>query len=139
MITSLRFLILPSCFLLFAGCAGTGNFQSLVSSQLAQSAVTAVAQHYGGAQAAELAAAGLSATADVIQGYVDQKPPLQVAANSPGVKGVSQIVVDYLKTKGWVTQSTVDNLHSAAQIAANATAPNARPASDPRSTVNDGP
>lgn len=77
----------------------------------------------------ELAAAGLSATADVMQGYVDKKPSLQVAANSPGVKGVSQIVVDYLKTKGWITQQTVDNLHAAAQIAANATV----------STVNQGP
>ena len=71
----------------------------------------------------ELAAAGLSAAAEVMQGYVDKKPPLQVAASSPGVQGVGQIVVDYLKTKGYVTQATVDNIHAAAQIAANATPP----------------
>lgn len=107
--------------------------QSLATSDLAKSAVTAVAKHYGGAQAGELAAAGLSATAEVMQGYVDHKPPLQVAANSPGVKGLSQIVVDYLQTKGWITQATVDNLHAAASIAATATV------SQPRSTVHDGP
>lgn len=101
----------------FTGCSA----QSIVSNQLAQKAVTAVAKHYGGEKAGELAAAGLDATAEVMQGYVDKKPPLEVAANSPGVKGVSQIVVDYLKTKGWITQKTVDNLHNAAQIAANAT------------------
>ncbi|MEY2500573.1 MAG: hypothetical protein QOI07_907 [Verrucomicrobiota bacterium] len=113
------------CALLFTGCTA----QSVVSNQIARSAVTEVAKHYGGEKAGELASAGLYAAADVMQGYVDKKPPLQVAANSPGVTGVSQIVVDYLKTKGWVTQQTVDNLHNAAQIAANATV----------STVNDGP
>lgn len=113
------------CGLLFTGCSA----QSIVSNRLAQNAVASVAKHYGGAQAGELAAAGLSATADVMQGYVDKKPPLEVAANSPGVKGVSQIVVDYLKTKGWITQKTVDNIHAAAQIAEHATV----------STVNEGP
>jgi hypothetical protein len=127
--TTKKFLIpiLAICALAFTGC----STQSLISNKLAQSAVTAVAKHYGGKQAGELASAGLSATAEVLQGYIDKKPPLEVAANSPGVKGVSQIVVDYLKTKGWITQKTVDNLHAAAQIAANATSP--------RSTVNDGP
>ncbi len=110
-------------------CVGGCTVRSLTANDLARTAVVAVAQHYGGASAGELAAAGLSATADVMQGYVDKKPPLAVAANSPGVKGVSQIVVDYLKTKGWITQATVDNLHAAATIAANATV----------STVNEGP
>jgi hypothetical protein len=116
-------LLIPLLFL--CSC----STKSVVSNQLAQKTVAAVARHYGGAKAGELAAAGLSATADVMQGYVDKKPPLEVAANSPGVKGVSQIVVDYLKTKGWITQKTVDNLHAAAQIAEHATV----------STVNEGP
>jgi hypothetical protein len=116
------------CVSLFNGC---GTAQSLVSNQLAQSAVTSVAQYYGGAKAGEFAAAGLSAAAEVMQGYVDKKPPLQVAANSPGIKGVSQIVVDYLRTKGWITQQTVDNLHAAAQIAANATPPAPPPSTGP--------
>lgn len=123
--------ILPLIALAFLTSCGTGNFQSLASNALAQSAITNVARYYGGDDAGALASAGLSATADVLQGYVDKKPPLEIAANSPGVKGVSQIVVDYLKTKGWVTQETVDSLHSAAQIASNAT--------EKRSTVNDGP
>lgn len=116
-------LVIPVLFL--CGC----STQSLVSNKLAQDTVAAVARHYGGANAGELAAAGLSATADVMQGYVDKKPPLEVAANSPGVQGVSQIVVQYLKTKGWVSQETVNNIHSAAQIAERATV----------STVNEGP
>lgn len=102
---------------------------SIATSDLANRVVTAVARHYGGAEAGELASAGLSATAEVLQGYVNKKPPLQVAANSPGVKGVSQIVVEYLREKGWVTQNTINNLHSAAQIAEHATV----------STTNEGP
>jgi hypothetical protein len=108
---------------------GCGSAQSLASSKLAQDTVASVARYYGGADAGALAAAGLSATADVMQGYVDKKPPLQVAANSPGVQGVSQIAVEYLKKQGWVTQATVDNIHSAAQIAERATV----------STVKEGP
>jgi hypothetical protein len=109
-------------------CSGCSS-RSLVTNRLARETVAAVAKYYGGSQAGELAAAGLSATADVMQGYVDKRPPLQVAANSPGVQGVSQIVVNYLQSKGWITQGTVDTIHAAAQIAANATV----------STVNEGP
>lgn len=113
--------------ILFAliGCSA----QSVISNQIAKDTVTAVARHYGGEEAGALASAGLSATADVLQGYVDKKPPLEIAANSPGIQGVSQIVIRYLKTKGWVSQKTVDNLHQAAQIAEHATV----------STVNEGP
>lgn len=120
-------LILLILLVLFlCGCSST---KSLVSSQIARDTVTAVAKHYGGSQAGELAANGLSAAADVMQGYVDKQPPLEVAAKSPGVQGVGQVVVNYLKTKGWITQKTVDNLHQAAQIAVNVTVP----------TVNEGP
>jgi uncharacterized protein YceK len=119
--------ILALIILVLSGCSTT--VQSVVSNKLAQETVAAVAKHYGGAQAGELAAAGLSATADVMQGYVDKKPPLQVVANSPGVQGVSQVVVNYLKTKGLVTQKTVDSIHAAAQIAEHATV----------STANEGP
>jgi hypothetical protein len=115
--------------LILTFCAGCGTTKSIVSSKIAHDTVTAVARHYGGANAGELASAGLYATADVLQGYVDKKPPLEVAANSPGVAGVSQIVVSYLKRKGFVTQKTIDNLHAAAEIAAHATV----------STVNEGP
>jgi hypothetical protein len=118
-----KLLLIPVLFL--CSC----STKSLVSNQLAKDTVTAVARHYGGEKAGELASAGLSATADVLQGYVDKKPPLEVAANSPGVVGVSQIVVNYLKKKGLITQKTVDNIHAAAQIAEHATV----------STVNEGP
>lgn len=123
------FLTVPLVGISFFVLVGCGTTKSLVSNQIAKDTVTAVAKHYGGAEAGALASAGLSATADVLQGYVDKKPPLEIAANSPGVQGVSQIVVRYLKTKGWITQKTVDNLHQAAQIAEHATV----------STVNEGP
>lgn len=126
-------LIALALALFFASLLVTGcSVQSVASNELAQNAVTAVAKHYGGEKAGELAAAGLSASAEVLQGYVDKKPPLEVAANSPGVKGVSQVVADYLKTKGVVTQKTIDDIHLAAQVAGNATV------SQP-STVNGGP
>lgn len=118
-----KLLLIP--LLTLCGC----STKSIVSNQIAKDTVTAVAKHYGGAEAGALASAGLSATADVLQGYVDKKPPLQIAADSPGVQGVSQIVVRYLKTKGFVTQKTIDNLHTAAQIAEHATV----------STVSEGP
>jgi hypothetical protein len=111
-----RLFLIPLFFL-----CGCGTTQSVLTNKLANDTVAAVARHYGGTQAGELASAGLYATADVLQGYVDKKPPLQVAANSAGVQGVSQVVVNYLKEKGWVTQNVVDNLHAAAQVAERAT------------------
>ncbi len=111
--------ILPVA-LLCPGCA-TVPASGSVAEFVAKQAVVAVAQHYGGDKAGELASAGLSAAADVMQGYVNQKPPLQVAAASPGVTGVGQVVVNYLVDRGYVSQSVVNQLHDAAQIAANVT------------------
>lgn len=105
--------------LLFAGCASFTP--STLSSGLAHDAVVAVSQHYGGDKAGQLASAGLSAAAEVLQGYIDKQPPLKVAAASPGVTGVGQVIVDYLKTKGYVTQDTVNKIHDAAQVAVNIT------------------
>lgn len=109
------------------GCANAPTWQkTLAPESLAGETITAVAQHYGGQKAANLASAGLYATADVLQGYVDKKPPIDVITQSPGVEGVGHVVVDWLKAKGVVTQATVDNLHKAASFAARVTytAPN---------------
>lgn len=109
------------CVALF--CAGCANFPApdSIAALLAKQAVIAVAQHYGGDKAGELASAGLSAAAEVMQGYVNKQPPLQVAAASPGVTGVGQVIVNYLVDRGYVTQGVVNQIHDAAQIAANAT------------------
>lgn len=129
----MKTLILALIALAFTGCATAVSWKDkLAPDSIAGQTVTAVAQHYGGQKAAELASAGLYATADVLQGYVDKKPPLDVITQSPGVEGVGHIVLDYLKDKGVVTQATVDKLHAAAAFAARLTYA-------PKSTVNDGP
>jgi hypothetical protein len=109
--------------LLLVGCQTVKDYGVGVAKQLAVEAIDQVAQHYhiDQSEAKSLASAGLSAAADVAQGYVDKKPPLEILVASPGVKGVGQKVVDFLKTKGYITQSTVNTIHNAAQIAANST------------------
>jgi hypothetical protein len=106
-----------------AGCASTPTTwqAQLAPDSLANKAVVNVANHYGGQKAAELASAGLYAAADVLQGYVDKKPPIDVITQSPGVEGVGHLIVGYLKDKGVITQKTVDNLHKAAAFAARVT------------------
>ncbi len=111
--------LLPVAFLC-PGCASIPVPDS-IAEIIAKQAVVAVAQHYGGDKAGELASAGLSAAAQVMQGYVNKEPPLQVAAASPGVSGVGQVVVNYLVDRGYVSQGVVNQLHYAAQIAANVT------------------
>jgi hypothetical protein len=116
-----RLLLIPLAFLCFS-CTPEQQAQAIaMTGSLAGDAVKAAATYYGGPAAGELASAGLSAAAEVLQGYVDKKPPLQVIEKSPGVAGVGQVVVNYLKTKGIVTQATVDKIHTAAVVAANAT------------------
>lgn len=115
--------LIPLTFLCFS-CTPEQKANALaVAGSLANDAVKAAATYYGGPVAGQLASAGLSAAAEVLQGYVDKKPPLQVIEKSPGVAGVGHVVVDYLKSKGIVTQATVDKIHTAATIAANSTAP----------------
>jgi hypothetical protein len=107
---------------LLVGCSTMTTWRSqLAPDTLGNKAVIAAAEHYGGKDAADLASAGLSATADVLQGYVDKKPPIDVITQSPGVQGVGHIILDYLKDKKIITQSTVDNIHKAALFAAQVT------------------
>lgn len=109
--------------MLLCGCATTPTqWQAqLAPNTLANKAVVSVAHHYGGQSAAELASAGLSATAEVLQGYVDKKPPLDIIVQSPGVEGVSHVVINYLKDKGYVSQETVNAIHKAALFATKIT------------------
>lgn len=107
---------------LLTGCATATTWQAqLAPDSLASAAIVAVAESKGGPEAANLASAGLYAAGDVLQGYIDKKPPLDVITNSPGVEGVGHVLLNYLTTKGVVTQATVDNIHKAAAFAARVT------------------
>ena len=92
---------------MFTSCASITSPPGIAST-LAQDAVVAVAKHYGGDKAGELASAGLPAPAEVLQGYVNHEPPLRGQAASPGVTGLGKIVVDYLKASGYVSQDLVN-------------------------------
>jgi hypothetical protein len=108
--------------ILFCGCGTTTTWQSqLAPDSLATQAVVAAAKHYGGTKGANLASAGLSAAGEVLQGYIDKKPPLDVITSSPGVEGVGHVLVNWLKDKGVVTQSLIDNIHQSAAFAARVT------------------
>lgn len=104
-----------------SACTTTSWQTQLAPDSLASNAIVATADHYGGAKAANLASAGLYATADVLQGYIDKKPPIDIITQSAGVEGVGHTVLDYLKDKKYVTQKTVDNIHKAALFAAKMT------------------
>lgn len=119
--TILQYSITPLLLLVLSGCA-TATWQAqLAPDSLASQTISAVATKYGGKDAGALASAGLSATADVLQGYVDKKPPLDIVVESPGVEGVGHVLVNYLTAKGLVTQATVDQIHKAAAFAARVT------------------
>lgn len=112
-------------YLQMGGCATTSSWEStaasVASSGLANMAVTTVAKHYGGEKAGELASAGLSATADVLQGYVNKQPPIDIVTQSPGVAGLGKVMVNWLVDRGTVTQQTVNDVHKAAELASGVT------------------
>lgn len=118
-------LLILSLFVL-SSCS-TNSWQSqLQPNSLASQAVTAAARYYGGAKGADLASAGLYATADVLQGYVNKEPPIDIITKSSGVKGLGKVTVDWLVDKGVVTQTTINNVHKAAALAANMTEGNTK-------------
>lgn len=116
-------LLLALAFLFMTGCGKPklSDPATFAPNTLVSKSVTAVAKHYGGESAGQLASDGLYATATVLQGYVDKKPPLDIIADSPGVQGMGAVMVNWLKNKGYVTQNMVNNIHKAAAIAANIT------------------
>jgi hypothetical protein len=120
-----RFLILSA--ILLAGCstltAPTKAALLTSAENLAATSVKAVAQHYGGAVAGDLASAGLSALGSVLQGYVGAPVPPEIVKASPGVAGLGQKLVALVSSKWPVTQKVVDDVHRAAAIAAGLTSP----------------
>lgn len=118
----IRIFLCGACLLLGACATSTPTWQQqLAPSGLASQVISSVARHYSGENAGELASAGLSAAAEVLQGYVAEKPPIDIITESPGVEGVGRVLINFLKDKGVVTQEMVNGIHKAAAFAARVT------------------
>ncbi len=84
---------------------------------LANIAGTAAATYYGGPAAGQLASAGLSALGSVLQGYVGTAVPPSIVEATPGVANVGSAIVPMIAPNHTVTQSDVNTVNEAAQIA----------------------
>ncbi len=84
---------------------------------LANIAGTAAATYYGGPEAGELASAGLSALGSVLQGYVGATVPTSIVQATPGVANVGTSVSAVISPNRTVTQSDVNTVNAAAQVA----------------------
>lgn len=85
---------------------------------IAQTAVTAAATAYGGPLAGQLASAGLSGLATVLQSYVGKQVPTKVVTASPGIQAVGKAVTPLVTSSKPVTQADVNTVWNAAAIAA---------------------
>jgi len=111
--------------LLLPGCATLTPQQGAIADDaitVAQIAGTAAAAVYGGPAGGQLAGAGLSALATVLQGYVGSKIPPAIVATSPGVPAVAQAVLPLISTNKTVTQADVNTVWTAAQQLSGPTA-----------------
>jgi len=103
------------------GCSTLGNSTTgalLVDAEtLAEIAGSAAATYYGGPAAGQLASAGLSALASVLQGYVGATIPTSIVQASPGVANVGAAVAAVIAPAHKVTQSDVNVVNAAAAIA----------------------
>jgi hypothetical protein len=95
-----------------------GKAVLVTSETIAQVALEAAAQNFGGPTAGKLASAGLDALASVLQGYIDKPVPAAVVKASPGIAGVGKAVQPYVTSQQSVTQSDVNTVYQAAAIAA---------------------
>lgn len=89
----------------------------VTSETIAQVALEAAAQNFGGPTAGKLASAGLDALGAVLQGYIDNQIPAAVVKASPGIQGVGKAVQPFIASGQTVTQSDVDTVYQAAAIA----------------------
>ena len=116
-------LLLSALSLTQTGCGtldATQRGALLVGAEtLANIAGTAAATYYGGAEAGQLASAGLSAVGSVLQGYVGTTIPTAVVQATPGVANVGQAVAAVIAPNHTVSQGDVTAVYKAATIAAN--------------------
>jgi hypothetical protein len=116
--------LLPACSTLTSGQRGA----LLVGAEsLANIAGTAAATYYGGPAAGQLASAGLSALGTVLQGYVGASIPTSVVQATPGVANVGSAVAAVIAPNKPVSQSDVNTVNTAAQIASTLNIPAASP------------
>ncbi len=94
-----------------------GKAVLVTSETIAQVALEAAAQNFGGPTAGKLASAGLDALGAVLQGYIDKQVPAAVVKASPGIQGVGKAVQPFVASGQTVTQSDVDTVYQAAAIA----------------------
>jgi hypothetical protein len=90
---------------------------------IAQSVGTAAAGVYGGPVGSELAGAGLSALATVLQGYVGKRVSPTIVAASPGISAVAKAVAPIVQTNHTVTQADVNTLWDAAALTGSNSVP----------------
>ncbi len=94
-----------------------GRAVLVTSETIAQVALEAAAQNFGGPTAGKLASAGLDALGAVLQGYIDKQVPAAVVKASPGIQGVGKAVQPFVASGQPVSQSDVDTVYQAAAIA----------------------
>jgi hypothetical protein len=113
----------PACSSLTSGERGA----LLVGAEaLANIAGSAAASYYGGSQAGELASAGLSALASVLQGYIGATVPASVVQATPGIANVGTAIAPVISTDKPVSQSDVNTINQAAAIAGSSPALSAK-------------
>lgn len=118
-----------SCAILFIGaatffqpaCGTLANSQRgalLVGAEtLANIAGGAAATYYGGPAAGQLASAGLSALGSVLEGYVGNTIPAPIVQATPGIANVGPAVAAVVSLSHPITQTDVNTVNRAAQIA----------------------
>ena len=108
------------------GCANTkqylqtpqGKAVLATSETIAQVALEAAAQNFGGPTAGRLASAGLDALGAVLQGYIDKPVPVEIVKASPGITVIGKAVAPLIPVGKPITQSDVNTVYKAAKIAA---------------------
>jgi hypothetical protein len=116
----MNLLALLAVAVLLSGCATLTPQEGAIADgaiTLGQIAGTAAASVYGGPAAGQLASAGLSALAAVLQGYVGSKIPPEIVAASPGVPAVAEAITPLVAANKTVTQADVNTVWTAAAVA----------------------
>ena len=107
------------------GCATTGGSPAqqaaiaTTAANLVRVAAGAAASAYGGPVAGSLVSAGLDGLGAVLQAYVGNKIPANIATAAPGVAGVGPAIVSLINPNQKVSQADVAKVQQAAQIAQN--------------------
>lgn len=94
-----------------------GRAVTATAGTIAQIALEAAAQDFGGPTAGKLASAGLDALGAVMQGYIDRPVPVAVVTASPGIQPIGKAVAPLVAPGKPITQADVNIVYKAAAIA----------------------